>query len=49
LLKNLQKFSRFLSTTIFIPAENTRHPEKHGQNPAVWQNGDAGCHPALGR
>jgi hypothetical protein len=27
-------FSRFLSMTIFIPAENTRHAEKPGQNPA---------------
>jgi hypothetical protein len=27
-------FSRFLSMTIFIPAENTRHSEKPGQNPA---------------
>jgi hypothetical protein len=26
-------FSRFLSMTIFIPAENTRHSEKPGQNP----------------
>jgi hypothetical protein len=26
-------FSRFLSMTIFIPAENTRHSEKSGQNP----------------
>jgi hypothetical protein len=25
-------FSRFLSMTIFIPAENTRHSEKPGQN-----------------
>jgi hypothetical protein len=25
-------FSRFLSTTIFIPAENTQHSEKPGQN-----------------
>jgi hypothetical protein len=38
LLKSLQKqcqtvFSRFLSMTIFIPAENTRHSEKPGQNP----------------
>jgi hypothetical protein len=37
LLKSLQKycqtvFSRFLSMTIFIPAENTRHAEKPGQN-----------------
>jgi hypothetical protein len=42
LLKSLQKhcqtvFSRFLSMTIFIPAENTRHSEKPGQNP-VGQN-----------
>jgi hypothetical protein len=39
LLKSLQKhcqtvFSKFLSRTIFIPAENTRHSEKPGQNPA---------------
>jgi hypothetical protein len=27
-------FSRFLPTTIFIPAENTRHSEKPGQKPA---------------
>jgi hypothetical protein len=27
-------FSRFLSMTIFISAENTRHSEKPGQNPA---------------
>jgi hypothetical protein len=26
-------FSRFLSMTIFIPADNTRHSEKPGQNP----------------
>jgi hypothetical protein len=37
LLKSLQKhcqmvFSRLWSMTIFIPAENTRHSEKHGQN-----------------
>jgi hypothetical protein len=30
-------FSRFLSMTIFIPAENTRHSEKLGQNPANCQ------------
>jgi hypothetical protein len=40
LLKSLQKhcqtvFSRFLSMTIFIPAENTRQSEKPGQNPGV--------------
>jgi hypothetical protein len=39
LLRSLQKhcqmvFSRFLSTTIFIPAENTRHSEKPEQNPS---------------
>jgi hypothetical protein len=28
-------FSSFLSTTIFIPADNTRHSEEPGQNPAV--------------
>jgi hypothetical protein len=38
LLKSLQEhcqmvFSRFLSMTIFIPAENTRHSQKPGQNP----------------
>jgi hypothetical protein len=38
LSKSLQKhcqtvFSRFLSMTIFIPAENTHHSEKPGQNP----------------
>jgi hypothetical protein len=38
LLKSLQKhcqavFSRFLSMTILIPAENTRHSENPGQNP----------------
>jgi hypothetical protein len=42
LLKSLQKpcqtvFSRFLST-IFILAENTRHSEKPGQNPAIIQD-----------
>jgi hypothetical protein len=26
-------FSRFLSMSIFIPAENTRHSENPGQNP----------------
>jgi hypothetical protein len=30
-------FSRFLSTTVFIPAENTRHSEKTGQNSVVEQ------------
>jgi hypothetical protein len=40
LLKSLQKhcqtvFSRFLLITIFIPAENTRHSEKPGQNPVM--------------
>jgi hypothetical protein len=28
-------FSRFLSMTLFIPAENTRHSEKPGQNPVI--------------
>jgi hypothetical protein len=28
-------FSRFLSTTIFIPAENTQDSERPGQNPAL--------------
>jgi hypothetical protein len=28
-------FSRFLLTAIFIPAENTRHSEKPGQNPVA--------------
>jgi hypothetical protein len=30
-------FSRFLSRTIFIPAENTWHSEKPGQNPMEGQ------------
>jgi hypothetical protein len=41
-------FSRFLSMTIFIPAENTRHSEKPGQNSVlpkdflkiVWKGGE---------
>jgi hypothetical protein len=28
-------FSRFLATTVFIPAENTRHSKKPGQNSVV--------------
>jgi hypothetical protein len=28
-------FSRFLSTTIFIPVDNTRHSQKPGQNPVA--------------
>jgi predicted ester cyclase len=28
-------FSRFLSTTIFVPAENTWHSEKPGQNSEI--------------
>jgi hypothetical protein len=40
LLRSLQKhcqmvFSRFVSTTIFIPAENTLHSEKPGQNSEI--------------
>jgi hypothetical protein len=30
------EFSRFLSKTIFIPAENTQHSEKPGQNSGTY-------------
>jgi hypothetical protein len=37
-------FSRFLWTTIFIPAENTQHSKKHGQHSKKHgQNSETKC------